>query len=230
MRRNTRVSRLFYQGIFWLGREDSNLRMGESKSAALPLGYLPQQACLDARTTGISEQFSCSEMTGFHARSERCCADFWGAKVRFWGERPARLFGLAGLRWCGGWRRAHLRGSPMMKPKSKTKVATRLAPRTIRKAKSRPRAASASPRAAPPAETKHARIIAMLRSSAGATIAAMMTATNWQQHSVRSFLAGVVRKKLGLNLISEQNDKGRIYRIKGGKSSGTAADRVKQVA
>ena len=25
----------------WLGREDSNLRMAESKSAALPLGYAP---------------------------------------------------------------------------------------------------------------------------------------------------------------------------------------------
>src|SRR3954447_9542059 len=27
--------------IVWLGREDSNLRMAESKSAALPLGYAP---------------------------------------------------------------------------------------------------------------------------------------------------------------------------------------------
>jgi hypothetical protein len=61
----------------------------------------------------------------------------------------------------------------------------------------------------------------MLRSHAGATIAAIMTAT-WQQHSVRGFLAGVVRRKLGLNLVSEPTDKGRIYRIKDGKAS-TAA-------
>jgi hypothetical protein len=70
----------------------------------------------------------------------------------------------------------------------------------------------------------------MLRSSAGATIAAIMTATEWQQHSVRGFLAGVVRKKLGLNLISELTDKGRVYRIRDGKASSAAADRVKQAA
>jgi hypothetical protein len=68
-------------------------------------------------------------------------------------------------------------------------------------------------------DTKHARIIAMLRTPAGTTIAAIMTATDWQQHSVRGFLAGVVRKKLGLNLVSEQTDKGRVYRIKDGKAS-----------
>ena len=79
-------------------------------------------------------------------------------------------------------------------------------------------------------DTKHARIIAMLRTPAGATIAAIMTATDWQQHSVRGFLAGVVRKKLGLNLVSEQTDKGRVYRIKDGKASPAAADRAKQAA
>jgi len=118
----------------------------------------------------------------------------------------------------------------MAKPKSKTKVATRPAPRTVKKAKSRPRAASASPKAVAPAPTKHARIISMLRSSAGATIAAMVTATDWQQHSVRGFLAGVVRKKHGLNLISELTDKGRVYRIKESKGSTATAARVKQAA
>ena len=53
----------------------------------------------------------------------------------------------------------------------------------------------------------------MLRAPAGATIDAMMQATGWQQHSVRGFLAGIVRKKLGLNLISTAGDSGRIYRI-----------------
>jgi hypothetical protein len=69
-------------------------------------------------------------------------------------------------------------------------------------------------------DTKHARIIAMLRTPVGATIAWIMNATDWQQHSVRGFLAGVVvPKKLGLNLVSELTDKGRVYRIKDGATT-----------
>ena len=118
----------------------------------------------------------------------------------------------------------------MTRPKSKPKAATRSATREIRKAASRARSASASSKSAPRPDTKHSRIVAMLRTPAGATIAAIMTATDWQQHSVRGFLAGVVRKKLGLNLVSEQTDKGRVYRIKDGKASPAAADRTKQAA
>ena len=63
------------------------------------------------------------------------------------------------------------------------------------------------------ADTKQARIIAMLRTAGGATIEAMTRATGWQQHSVRGFLAAVVRKKLGLNLVSTAAEGGRVYRI-----------------
>ena len=63
--------------------------------------------------------------------------------------------------------------------------------------------------------SKQARVIAMLQSSAGTTIAAMMKATGWQQHSVRGFLAGVVRKKLKLKLNSKKVDGNRVYRIEG---------------
>ncbi len=115
-----------------------------------------------------------------------------------------------------------------MKLKSKAKSATRSAARETGKAKSRTRTAPSPSKSATRPDTKHARILAMLRTPAGATIAAIMTATEWQQHSVRGFLAGVVRKKLGLNLVSESTEGGRVYRIKDSKAS--SADRVKQAA
>src|SRR5207302_7680040 len=107
---------------------------------------------------------------------------------------------------------------PMTKPKSRPKAATRPIPRKTAKPASRKRSAPASSRPAAGPDTKHARIIAMLRMPAGATIAAIMTATDWQQHSVRGFLAGVIRKKLGLYLVSEKTEQGRVYRIKDGKT------------
>jgi hypothetical protein len=61
--------------------------------------------------------------------------------------------------------------------------------------------------------TKQIRIIMMLRAPSGATLDAIMRATGWQQHSVRGFLAAVVRKKLGLDLLSEIGKSGRVYRI-----------------
>ena len=119
----------------------------------------------------------------------------------------------------------------MTKPKSKTKVASCSSTRKTNKPKPRPQSAPASPKTATRPETKHDRIVSMLRSSTGAKIASIMTATDWQQHSVHGFLAGVVRKKLGPNLVSEQTDKGRVYRIKDGQASPAAsADRVKQAA
>ena len=63
--------------------------------------------------------------------------------------------------------------------------------------------------------SKQSNVIAMLQSPAGATIAAMMKKTGWKQHTVRGFLAGVIRKKLNLKLDSNVVDDNRVYRIEG---------------
>jgi Protein of unknown function (DUF3489) len=69
------------------------------------------------------------------------------------------------------------------------------------------------------AGSKQARVIEMLQSPTGMTIAAMMKETGWQQHSVRGFLAGVVRKKLKLKLNSKKIDGNRVYRVDGADSA-----------
>ena len=68
------------------------------------------------------------------------------------------------------------------------------------------------------ARSKQARVIAMLQSPAGTTIAAIVKATGWQQHSVRGFLAGVVRKRLKLELVSKKMNGNRIYQIASGET------------
>ena len=53
----------------------------------------------------------------------------------------------------------------------------------------------------------------MLQAPSGVTVEAMARAAKWQPHSVRGFLAGVVRKELGLTLVSANAENGRVYRI-----------------
>lgn len=122
----------------------------------------------------------------------------------------------------------------MTRTKSKRKTPTRSRPVKTAKPKSSKRPAQddavSGTLAKARAGTKNAEVVAMLQDRAGTTIAAIIAATGWQQHSVRGFLAGVVRKKLGLDLISEPGESGRVYRIIDNKASLDKADRVKQAA
>lgn len=62
-------------------------------------------------------------------------------------------------------------------------------------------------------QTKQSKVLAMLRRPAGATIPAIVKATDWQPHSVRGFLTAVVRKKFELPLTSTVDGDRRVYRI-----------------
>ena len=72
------------------------------------------------------------------------------------------------------------------------------------------------------ADSKQALVIGLLQRPEGATIAQIMEATGWQQHTCRGTLAGTLKKRLGLTITSAKEAGGqRVYRIESA-SAGTA--------
>lgn len=62
--------------------------------------------------------------------------------------------------------------------------------------------------------TKLAALVVALRRPQGATSLQLMLATGWKPHSVRGAISGMLRKKLGLNVVLAHNESGeRVYRV-----------------
>ena len=97
---------------------------------------------------------------------------------------------------------------------AKTKAAK--PPTTARKAPQRPAVADGEAKTERKArtDTKQAKLIAMLEAKDGATVDEIAATLGWQVHTVRGAIYGALRKKLGLNIVSEKVEgRGRVYRI-----------------
>ena len=100
------------------------------------------------------------------------------------------------------------------KAKAGDQIASKAQSTTARQRPSEKSARASKPKVATaPKPGKVDKIIAMMRRPKGATINDLTKATAWQAHSVRGAISGTLRKKQGLNVVSEKSGDVRLYRI-----------------
>ena len=118
------------------------------------------------------------------------------------------------------------RGMPKPKSARKSSMLHKTKERaTVRKVRSTGTASAPIPATPVPSQSKQAAVIALLRRPEGVTIAEVVAATGWQPHTVRGLFSGTLKKKLGLTLASEREERGRTYRIVDGARDSGAAQR-----
>ena len=148
-----------------------------------------------------------AERSGLPRRMERHCRR---AEIRAdWlhpGSCPAGDGATAGLRW---WRRLVLSQPKRILKMSHSKIPTKTKLARAKSRANRPAKPSNIPLGSTRSGTKQEAVLALLRQPKGTTIAAIMKASG--------FFAGVVRKKLGLTLISEKAGAECIYRVPAGQ-------------
>jgi hypothetical protein len=70
------------------------------------------------------------------------------------------------------------------------------------------------PDEAPSGTSKQGTLIRLLSRKSGATIEEAVEATGWQPHSIRGAISGLLKKKLGLAVVTDKSgSRGHVYRI-----------------
>ena len=116
-------------------------------------------------------------------------------------------------------RKAHVTGAERAKPSKKARVARKrahVAPKQAPKAKASKKAPKDGGKAGSARDgSKAARVLELLKRPEGASLKELMKSTGWQPHSVRGFLSGTIRKKMGMTVTSTKTEDGeRTYSIK----------------
>jgi len=119
-------------------------------------------------------------------------------------------------------RKAHVTGAERANPSKKARVARTRAHVAPNRAKLAPKAKALkkAPNGAKKAGSardgsKTARVLDLLKRHEGASMKELLKSTGWQPHSVRGFLSGTIRKKMGMTVTSTKTEDGeRTYSIK----------------